>query len=165
MSLRRLWKLWFFLSRQGKSNRNTDSTKVQYALTLTEFVFHCLPNAPRCPKKKGVSCMETLMSHFPMKGQNFAHFFSFYFFSMHVLPFTMIFFLFNWLVSSFFLTDPPPLPYLKRKRNAVLPDISPFSSFPRVVPGIHPSLPFFREFSLLSLPPFFLDLPCAVLFS
>lgn len=97
-----------FFTRQGKSNRNTDSTKVQYALTLTEFVFHCLPNAsPHCPKKKGVSCMETLMSHFPMKGQNFAHLFFFYFFSLHVLPFTMIFFLFNWLVSSFFLTGSP----------------------------------------------------------
>lgn len=110
-SLRKLWTLWFFLPRQGKSNRNTDSTKVQYALTLTEFVFHCLPNAsPRYPKKKRISCMATLMSHFPMKGQNFARFFFFIFSQCTFFPSQWSsFFSIGSPLPRFFLQAPPPL--------------------------------------------------------
>lgn len=53
-------------------------TKVQYALALAEFVSHCVSNAsPDYLRKKGVPYMVALMSHFPMKEQDFAHFFLF----------------------------------------------------------------------------------------
>lgn len=52
--------------------------------------------------------MVALMSHFPMKGQDFAHFSLFRFFSLYVLSFTMIF-LFNWLVSPSFFSYGSPL--------------------------------------------------------
>lgn len=110
-------------------------TKVQYVLAFTEFVSHRVSNASsRYLQKKSVSCIMALMSHFTMKGQDFTfqqdvHFSLFRFFSLYVLSSTMIFFLFNWLVSSslFFLRA---FPYLKRKRNVVLLGISPFSSSP-----------------------------------
>lgn len=60
----------------------------------------------------------------------------------------MIFFLFNWLVSSsFFSYGLTTFPYLKRKRNVVLFGISPFSSSPMCFFRTHLSLSFFRRFS------------------
>lgn len=52
--------------------------------------------------------MVALMSHFPMKEQDFTHFSFFHFFSLYVLSFTMIF-LFNWLVCSSFFSYGPSL--------------------------------------------------------
>lgn len=40
------------LDKQRKRSRNTDGTKVQYALTLTEFVSRCLPNASLRRRRK-----------------------------------------------------------------------------------------------------------------
>lgn len=74
----------------------------------------------------------------------------------------MIFFLFNWLVSSsfFFLRV---FPYLKRKRNVVLLGISPFSSFPTYFFRTHLSLSYLRRFSytLAQLSPPFVDAQCS----
>lgn len=106
------------------------------------------------------------MSHFPIKGQSVARFSLFCFFSLYCLSFTMIFFLFNWLVfsssfpSSFPLSHPfssclvfslfltyLPLPAKKTQRSSSRS--SSFFILPHVVfrTLIHFSLSFF-------LPPF-----------
>lgn len=138
-----------FLFRQGKSNRNTDKSAVCFYVHR-EFVFHCLLNASlRCLEKKSVSCMATLMSHFPMKGQNtssFTRFFFFLFFFQCNVSFPSQWSSFFSIGSSLLLLRPlffflTGLPLSEKKtQRAILLDISPFSSFPHVVSSIHPSL-------------------------
>lgn len=58
------------------------------------------------------------MSHFPMKEQTFTHFSLFHFFSLYVLSFTMIFFLFNWLLLFLFFLRDLPLSEKKTQRGS-----------------------------------------------
>lgn len=103
-----MYKGDFFLPAGKEKEAEIHTVQKCSMLLLTEFVSHCVSNAsPHCLRKRSVSCMVALMSHFPMKEQDFAHLSFFRFFSLYVLSFTMIFFLFNWLVSLlpiFFLT-------------------------------------------------------------
>lgn len=110
----------FFIWTREKQQKYRQHKSAVCSYAHTEFVFHCLPNAssPRCLEKKSVSCMATLMSHFPMKGQNFARFFFFDFFSMYILSFTMIFVLFNWPVFSSVFSYLLPLSEKKTQRNS-----------------------------------------------
>lgn len=113
--------------------------------------------------------MVALMSHFPMKGQSFARFSLFRFFSLYCLFFAMIFFLFNWLVSFlrlllpllflstfspllFFSSYVPPLPEKKTQRGSSCR--SSFFILPRVVFRTHLFLSSPLS-SVVSLPPSF----------
>lgn len=110
------------------------------------------------------------MSHFPMKGQSFARFPLFRFFSLYCLFFAMIFVLFNWLVSFLRLLHPllflsafsppsfffssyvPPLPEKKTQRGSSCR--SSFFILPRVVFRTHLFLSSPLS-SVVSLPPSF----------
>lgn len=103
------------LSLEKQKRTWTQTAQKCGMLLRSEFVFHCHLNAsPCCLQEKNVSCMVPLMLHFPMKGQDFARSFLFSFLlSLYVSSFfTMIFFLFNWLVSFCFFFFPPLLTYL-----------------------------------------------------
>lgn len=128
------------------------STKVQYAFAFTQFVSYCVSNAsPHYLQEKSVSCMVALMSHFPIKEQDFTFLF-FRFFSLYVLSFTMIFFLFNWLVSSSFFSSDLSLSEKKTQRGSLW--YFSFFIFPYVLLP-HSSISLF--FSTLLLLPLLLD--------
>ena len=120
---------------------------MQYA--LTEFVFHCISNASPHYLQKSISCMVALMSHFPMKGQDFVHFSLFRFFS-HCTFFPSQRSSFFSIGSSllFFLTG---LSLSEKKTQRGSPWYFSFFIFLYVVFRTHPSLSFFRCFSF---PPF-----------
>lgn len=104
--------------------------------------------SPHYRQKKRISCMVTLMSHFPRKGQDFAHFSLFRFFSLYVLPFTIVSFLFNWLVL-FFLFFLPGLSLSEKKTQRGSPWHFSFFIFPYVAFRPHPSLSLFLSMLLL----------------
>lgn len=95
--------MFFLLSKEKAAEIHT--VQKCSMLLRSQSLSHCVSNvSPHCLQKKSVSCMVALMSHFPMKEQDLVHFSLFRFFSLYVLSFTMIFFLFNWLVSSSFFS-------------------------------------------------------------
>lgn len=116
------------LDKQRKRSRNIDGTKVQYALTLTEFVSRCLPNASLRRRRKRSSSHGGFNVTLSYERDRTSHASSlFRFFSLYCLSFTMIFFLFNWLVLSpfsfffsfFFYPAHLPLPEKKTRFSFV----------------------------------------------
>lgn len=153
------------LDKQRKRSRNTDGTKVQYALTLTEFVSRCLPNASLRRRRKRSSSHGGFNVTLSYERDRTSHASSlFRFFSLYCLSFTMIFFLFNWLVLSpfsfffsfFFYPAHLPLPEKKTQRDSLSWRSSFFILLPRVRESsalIHFSLSFFlQSFLSFSLP-------------
>lgn len=143
----------FFYLVKKKKQKYTQYKSAVCLLLLTEFVSHCVSNAsPHCLRKRSVSCMVALTSHFPMKEQDFAHL-SYFSFLLIVRPY-----LHNDLLSFqlarlsylfFFLTD---LPLSEKKTQRGSPWHFFFFIFPYVLLP-HSSISLSLSFDVSLLPP------------